>query len=254
MPNRQNQARHILLIDPDEAFGQALQQVLGPSYTLRRVSDAASAIGGADANQADVILLNLDLNSRKPGVDDSFVLLQASSEWISAPPVIVYGWKSRQRAVEAFQHGAVDFLEQPLDVHALKFAVDGAYRRTSLVRDLATARQFLTSTRVEGLLGNSKAMEQVLDVVNKVAGVQTSVLITGESGTGNGVVARAIHSLSPRANRSFVAFSACAFPDSLIEDELFGHEKGAFTGASQGRRGRFEEAKGGRIFLDEIGD
>jgi Nif-specific regulatory protein len=107
---------------------------------------------------------------------------------------------------------------------------------------------------VEGLLGNSKALARVNEVIRKVAGVFTNVLITGESGTGKGVVARAIHNLSPRANKSFVAFSACAFPESLIEDELFGHEKGAFTGAMQSRRGRFEEAKGGTIFLDEIGD
>jgi transcriptional regulator with PAS, ATPase and Fis domain len=97
-------------------------------------------------------------------------------------------------------------------------------------------------------------MARVNEVIRKVAGVFTNVLITGESGTGKGVVARAIHNLSPRANKPFVAFSACAFPDSLIEDELFGHEKGAFTGAIQSRRGRFEEAKGGTIFLDEIGD
>jgi DNA-binding NtrC family response regulator len=254
LPNPKCQASRILLVDPDEAFAQALQQVLGSSYTVRRVSDPAGAIGLLDTNHADVVLLNLDLNSGKPLLNDSFSLLQASSERVSAPPVIVYGWESRQRAVEAFQHGAVDFLEQPLDVHALKFVLDSAYRRASLARDLALARQFLTSTRVEGLLGNSKAMEQVHDVINKVAGVQTSVLITGESGTGKGIVARAIHNLSPRANKLFVAFSACAFPESLIEDELFGHEKGAFTGASQMRRGRFEEAKGGTIFLDEIGD
>src|SRR5207245_5340335 len=113
---------------------------------------------------------------------------------------------------------------------------------------------FLCSTHVEGLLGNSEAMEQVNELIRKVAGVFTTVLITGESGTGKGVVARAIHGLSPRADKPFVAFSVCAFPESLIEDELFGHEKGAFTGATQARRGRFEEAQGGTIFLDEIGD
>src|SRR6185437_7965211 len=126
--------------------------------------------------------------------------------------------------------------------------------RTTLARDLAAAQKFLVSNRVEGLLGNSKAMDEVHDIVTKVAPVHTSVLITGESGTGKGVVAKAIHNLSQRVNKPFVAFSACAFPESLIEDELFGHEKGAFTGASHSRRGRFEEARGGTIFLDEIGD
>src|SRR5438270_13010797 len=119
---------------------------------------------------------------------------------------------------------------------------------------LAAAQQMLGSRRVDGLLGTSTAMDRVNDVIHKVAGVFTTVLITGESGTGKGLVAKAIHQLSQRANKPFVAFSVCSFPESLIDDELFGHERGAFTGASQGRRGRFEEANGGTIFIDEIGD
>src|SRR5207237_7735348 len=121
-------------------------------------------------------------------------------------------------------------------------------------RDLAATQKFLSSLNVERLHHNSEPMEQVNEVIGKVAGVHTGVLITGESGTGKGVVARAVHNLSQRTDKPFVAFSACAFPESLIEDELFGHEKGAFTGASQMRRRRFEEAKGGTVFLDEIGD
>jgi len=114
--------------------------------------------------------------------------------------------------------------------------------------------ELVSSKRVDGLLGNSKPMDRVSDVIRKVAGVFTTVLVTGESGTGKGVVATAIHQLSARANKPFVAFSVCSFPESLIDDELFGHERGAFTGANQSRRGRFEEAHGGTIFIDEIGD
>jgi DNA-binding NtrC family response regulator len=171
-----------------------------------------------------------------------------------AVPVIAYAWDTqRQKAVQAFQEGAFDFLDQPLDVQGLRFALERACRRVMMARELQEAQK-LTLGRVEGLLGNSKAMEQVNEVIHKVATVFTSVLVTGESGTGKGVVAKAIHSLSPRSKKPFVAFSASSFPESLIEDELFGHEKGAFTGASQYRRGRFEEANGGTIFLDEIGD
>src|SRR5206468_9661713 len=115
-------------------------------------------------------------------------------------------------------------------------------------------QRLLTSSRVEGLLGNSKPMVRVHDVIHKVASVFTTVLITGESGTGKEVVANAIHRMSARANKPWVAFSVCSFPDTLIDDELFGHERGAFTGANQVRRGRFEEANGGTIFIDEIGD
>jgi two-component system, NtrC family, response regulator HydG len=263
--------KHILLVDPDEAFGQVLQEVLGPDNLLRRVS--RESIGQLDFREVDVVLLNLDLpegdvgskaecrskingksKSDETKVQDTRALLTSVAEAYDPAPVIAFGWDSRrERAVEAIRHGAVDFLEQPLDIQALKFALDAAHRRATLARDLAAA-QSLIPVHVEGLLGNSAAMEQVNDIVQKVSGVQTSVLITGESGTGKGVVARAIHNLSQRKGKPFVAFSACAFPESLIEDELFGHEKGAFTGASQMRRGRFEEAKGGTIFLDEIGD
>ena len=212
-------------------------------------------IAQLDGKELQVVLLNLDLGEGHSSLEHSFGLLEEAARHPAAPAVIAYSWDTRrEKAVEALQHGAVDFLEQPLDVQALKVALDGAYRRATLARDLAAAQKFLASTRVEGLLGNSDAMEQVNEIVGKVAPVHTSVLITGESGTGKGVVARAIHNMSQRAAKPFVAFSACAFPESLIEDELFGHEKGAFTGAIQTRRGRFEEAKGGTIFLDEIGD
>jgi DNA-binding NtrC family response regulator len=250
-----NHEKHILLVGADEAFGQVLQQVLGSGYALRRASTVETAVNQLDAQELDVVLLNLDLQNGSSTAQDSNALLRAASERAAAPPVIAYGWNARREAaLEAIQQGAVDFLEQPLDIKELKFALDGAYRRAALARDLAAAQRFLCSTHVEGLLGNSKAMEQVNEVIRKVAGVFTTVLITGESGTGKGVVARAIHRLSQRADKPFVAFSVCAFPESLIEDELFGHEKGAFTGATQARRGRFEEAKGGTIFLDEIGD
>ena len=247
--------KHILLVDPDEVFGQVLQQVLGTGYKLRRVSTVQTGISLLDATEVDVALLNLDLRNGDASTEDPMGLVRVASERELAPPVIAYGWDTRRKkGIEAFQHGVVDFLEQPLDVQALKFALDAAYRRATLARELGAAQKLFSSSRVDGLLGNSKAMARVNEVIRKVAGVFTNVLITGESGTGKGVVARAIHNLSPRANKPFVAFSACAFPDSLIEDELFGHEKGAFTGAIQSRRGRFEEAKGGTIFLDEIGD
>ena len=252
LPNLNAAQKRILLVDPDEAFSQVLQQVLGGNYLLDRAPDTGRAVALLVDKRTDVILLNLDLQN---GSADPCTLLKAVSERESAPPVIAFGWDSRRKkALDALQHGAVDFLEQPLDVQALRFALDGACRRAGLARDLAAAQKFLSSMHIEGLLGNSEPMEQVNEVIGKVAGVHTSVLITGESGTGKGVVARAIHNLSQRADKAFVAFSACAFPESLIEDELFGHEKGAFTGASQMRRGRFEEAKGGTIFLDEIGD
>ena len=242
----------VLLVDPDEAFGNVLQEVLDDAgYSIHQVTTPQQAIPEIRGSNVDVILLNLDCGKE----DGARYLLRAASDFSSAPPIISFGWgKHAASALQLFQDGAVDFLEQPLDIQELRFAINRACRRSEMARELAAAQKMLTSNRVEGLLGNSKPMERVSDVIRKVASVATTVLITGESGTGKEVVANAIHRLSARANKPFVAFSVCSFPDSLIDDELFGHERGAFTGASQSRRGRFEEASSGTIFIDEIGD
>lgn len=244
-------AKRVLLVDPDEAFANVLQEVLGESgYLIRQVFAPQRAIAEFSNSDIDAILLNLACQE-----ESQRYLLRMASELPLAPPIITFGWNHQvAAALQLFRDGAVDFLEQPLDVQELRFAINRACRRTAMIRDLAAAQQMLCGRRVDGLLGNSTAMDRVNDIIHKVAGVFTTVLVTGESGTGKGLVAKAIHNLSPRANKPFVAFSVCSFPESLIDDELFGHERGAFTGASQGRRGRFEEANGGTIFIDEIGD
>ncbi len=247
--------KRVLLVDPDQAFAVVLRLVLGPAYVLRHVSKTEDAIPHLGKDDVDVVLLNWDQPTNSSMASGPRGLLRAATDLPAAPPVIVYSWDSRREtALEITRNGAHDFFPQPLDVFELKFALERAYCRMSLVRDLEFARRLITSDSVEGMLGHSKNMKQVYEVIHKVAGVQTTVLITGESGTGKEIAARAIHRLSPRAEKPFAAFSASALPESLIEDELFGHEKGAFTGALQSRHGRFEEAQGGTIFLDEIGD
>jgi len=246
------QVKRVLLVDPDEAFGNVLEEVLDRSeYSIGQVTTPQAAIAEISNNEIDSILLNLDCGAEHAPRS----LLRAVMEILHAPPIISFGWeKHAASALELFQNGAVDFLQQPLDVQELRFAINRACRRAEMERELAAAHKILGNNRVEGLLGNNKSMERVHDIIHKVASVLTTVLITGESGTGKEVVANAVHRLSPRANKPFVAFSVCSFPDTLIDDELFGHERGAFTGASQSRRGRFEEANGGTIFIDEIGD
>ncbi|HKW17727.1 MAG TPA: sigma-54 dependent transcriptional regulator [Terriglobales bacterium] len=250
-PSISERVKRVLLVDQDDAFGNVLQEVLGESgYNIRQVFTPEQAIAEIGSTDTDAILLNLaaDEQSQK-------YLLRMAAELPFAPPIITFGWSNQvAAALQLFRDGAVDFLEQPLDVQELRFAINRACRRTAMVRELAAAQQMLCGRRVDGLLGSSVAMDRVNDVIHKVASVFTTVLITGESGTGKGMVGKAIHNLSPRANKPFVAFSVCSFPESLIDDELFGHERGAFTGASQARRGRFEEANGGTIFIDEIGD
>ncbi len=229
-----------------------LQPLLGHGYLLLQESSATAATVAFDSETLDVVLFNLDT----PDHQENFrLLLQAATNRDLPLPVIAYSWEAGgQKVLDAFKEGAFDTLSQPLDVQQLRFALGRACRRVDLARELVEARRLLGAGRVEGLLGNSKAMERVSEVTRKVAEVSTTVLLTGGSGTGKGVVAQAIHRLSTRSAKPFVAFSVCSFPDTLIEDELFGHEKGAFTGAGQARRGRFEEANGGTIFIDEIGD
>ena len=246
--------RHVLLVDPDVAFGDVLDEVLGDSgYSIRQVPSASAVVPFWKTVETDVILLNVDVWAKDCQACSQ--LLSQAAEIPLSVPVVAFGWsKHSQTALELFRQGALDYLEQPLDVQELRFAINRACRRSEIARELAAAQKILGSNRVEGLLGNSKAMVRIGDIIHKVASVFTTILVTGESGTGKEVVANAIHRMSSRANKPFVAFSVCSFPDSLIDDELFGHERGAFTGASQSRRGRFEEANGGTIFIDEIGD
>ena len=251
LSNNSSEPRDVLVVDPDEAFAQVLQPLLGRDYLLLQESSISAAITTFTATVPDAILLNLDAADQ----EQNSLLLRAATDREVPLPVIAYSWEPvGQKVLNAFKEGAFDTISQPLDVQQMRFALDRACRRSALARELADTRQLLGTSRVEGLLGNSKSMERVNEVTSKVAEVFTTVLITGESGTGKGVIAQAIHRMSPRSGKPFVAFSVCNFPESLIEDELFGHEKGAFTGATQPRRGRFEEANGGTIFIDEIGD
>ncbi len=256
MSNSNSEPRNILLLDSDEAFGQVLRHVLGSEYQLRLAPTAREAIAIVETESPDAVLVNFDNSGEDNQKQDFNEVFRSASEKTIPVAVIAYSWDGRgPKAQEAFRAGAFDILEQPLDIQQLKFALDRACRKMELSRELAEAQRLLNTPRIGGLLGCSKAIEQVDAIARKVAEVQTTtVLITGESGTGKGLLAQAIHRLGPRSAKPFVAFSVCSFPDSLIEDELFGHERGAFTGAGQTRRGRFEEASGGTIFIDEIGD
>lgn len=251
----QDEVRSILVVDSDEAFGNALIKVLGSKFSLQQATKTKRAVAALEAEPPDAILVNFDNFQNQDFIGEALDIIQAASNRPVAVPVIAYSWDARgATAQNAFRAGVLDILEQPLDVQQLKFALDRACRRSALARELIQAQQLLRSTAIDGLLGNSKRMQRVDELAHKVAEVFTTVLITGESGTGKGVLAQAIHRLSARSSKPFVAFSVCSFPDSLIDDELFGHERGAFTGALQARRGRFEEANGGTIFIDEIGD
>jgi len=220
------------------------------------VSNIDDGIARLKQNDVDVVLLNWDWPKSEPPMRLKCQEFLEEADSVPAPiPVLVFTWdRRRECAMEIVRQGAFDVFLQPLDVLELKFALDRAYVRTTLHRNLSAARALAPFSHVAGMIGNSKNMQRIYELVTKVAAVFTTVLIRGESGTGKELVARAIHRMSPRAEKPFMAFSPSALAETLIEDELFGHEKGAFTGAAQTRRGRFEQAQGGTVFLDEIGD
>ena len=248
--------KQLLIVDPDDRFAVILKTALGTAYSLDHVSNIDDGIARLKQNDVDVALLNWDWPKSGPPMSLKCQEFLDEAGSVTAPiPVLVFTWdRRRECAMEIVRQGAFDVFLQPLDVLELKFALDRAYVRTTLHRDLSAARALAPFSHIPGMIGNSKSMQRIYELITKVAAVFTTVLIRGESGTGKELVARAIHRMSPRVDKPFMAFSPSALAETLIEDELFGHEKGAFTGAAQTRRGRFEQAQGGTVFLDEIGD
>jgi len=248
--------KRILIVDSSERFSLVLRRVLGTEYSVGYVPTIGQGIARLGEGDIDLVLLNWDWPGPVVATAEEREELLKAAEGLTVPvPVVAMTADGRREAaMEIIKQGAYDFFVQPLDVLELKLVIDHAHRLVGLARDLEEARGLVSFSHLGGLVGNSKPMQRIYDLTSKVAGVSTTVLLRGESGTGKEVVARAIHRLSPRSGKHFMAFSPSALPETLIEDEFFGHEKGAFTGAQQMRRGRFEEAQGGTVFMDEIGD
>jgi len=248
--------KRLLIVDPNERFSLMMKSILGQGYVVGYVPTIGQGIARLGQGDIDLVLLTWDWprHSASTAEEREELLKAASGLSVPIPVVALTADGRRETAMEIIKQGAYDFFVQPLDVLELKLVIDHAHRMVGLARDLNEARGLASLSHLGGLIGNSKPMQRVYDLVSKVAGVSTTVLLRGESGAGKEVIARTIHRLSPRSSKSFMAFSPSALPETLIEDELFGHEKGAFTGALQSRRGRFEEAQGGTVFMDEIGD
>jgi two-component system, NtrC family, response regulator HydG len=244
-----------ILIADDEpdalAFMQQLLQQKGYEVDLADGGEAALRLV---AERAPALLIT-DL--RMPHLDGIGLLAKLRQEQRELPSIVLTAAGDITTAVRAMRAGAVDYLTKPVDVGALFLAVERALQRRDLQTEADNLRGQLRARDrdgLDGLLGTSLPMQRVYRMVRQVAPARASVLVTGESGTGKGQVARVIHELSPRKEGPFVAVHCAALADSLLESELFGHEKGAFTGADRRRLGRFEQAHGGTLFLDEIGE
>src|SRR5512144_2025982 len=245
--------RYRVLIVDDEADGRETlaQLVEAWGYDVRAAADGREAHHAALDWHPDVILTDLVM----PNMDGLWLLRALRAELPDCPVVLLTGRGTVQTAVQAIKEGAYDFIEKPLEISRLRVVLDRALEKKETMREVQLLRRRLAALAPgTDVIGSGPAMQRVFELVNKVAPSNASVVIAGESGTGKEVVARAIHNLSPRKEKPFVALNCSAIPATLIESELFGYERGAFTGADQRRLGNFELAHNGTLFLDEIGE
>jgi two-component system nitrogen regulation response regulator GlnG len=244
---------HLLLIDDDPALVQEQVRLAfpAPGHRVEVRGTGAAGLAHVRAEPPDVVLLDLRLPDQY-GLEVYGQLRQIDAR---IPVIFVTLTKGADAAIEAMKQGAYDYLFKPLDLHQLRRVVGEALEVARRMRQPAVLPQTVAEEDVEGaVVGTCPAMVEVYKAVGRVAGQHVPVLITGESGTGKELVARAIYQHGPRARAPFLALNCAAIPEPLLESELFGHEKGAFTGADRRRIGKFEQVSGGTLFLDEIGD
>ena len=247
---------HVCFYSPDTAFAHVLARTLGAGFELRHGTGYDSDRLDGLPDWWDVILLDLRRREEEIPTNAGLGLLEEISRLELAPPIVVMlGENEPSLTLKLMEKGAYDSLVSPPDMVELRLLLRRAYKFRQAVQELTQLRsQAASSGRLQELIGSSEVMQRVFALAQKIAPCDVNVLITGETGTGKELLARAVHRLSPRALSPFVGFSCSSLPETLIEDELFGHEKGAFTGALLARRGRFEIADTGTLFLDEIGD
>ena len=242
----------ILIADDDPVALNLLAEVLGgEGYRVRPAAGGAECVRLAEAEPFDLAIVDL----RMPDIDGLEVVRRLASVQPGVPVLILTAFATIDTAIEAIGGGAYDYLSKPFRMEEIKLAVRRTLATRRLARENIQYRQELQDRHgVQGLVGQSPAMVDVYKLVARVARLDTTVLVQGETGTGKELVARAIHYASPRAEGPFVVVDCTALPEALFESELFGHERGAFTGAVSARRGLFETAAGGTCFLDEIGE
>ena len=245
----------LLIVDDDEEIRTQMKWALANEYEISLAQDRASAVESFRAFRPPVVLLDLGLPPRPADPDEGLAALSdllAIDRW--AKVIIVTGQGERNNAFSAVGTGAYDFLCKPVELQELKLLLKRCVHIANLESEYRHMQQRFDNDGFEGLIGASSAMQSVFNSIRKVASTDAPVLILGESGTGKEMVARAIHQKSLRKDGPFVAINCSAIPENLLESELFGHERGAFTGAHVQRKGRIEMANGGTLFLDEIGE
>jgi two-component system response regulator AtoC len=241
----------VLIIDDEKHTREGLQQALQDHYDVSVAANADEAFNLMDAQEFEVVLTDL----RMPGKSGLKVIDKALALPNRPAVIMMTAYGSIDSAVEAMKRGAVDFLTKPVQIERLEILIQRALKTKTLEVEVKQLHERLDEKfNVEGLVGHSPRLSEVVDRVRLVAPSKATILIEGETGTGKELIAQAIHQVSPRARAPFVPVHCAALPANLLESELFGHERGSFTGATERREGRFESADGGTVFLDEIGE
>jgi two-component system NtrC family response regulator len=245
----------LLIVDDDEDLRTQMKWALVQDYEVVLAEDRQSALRAFQKKKPDVVTLDLGLPPRPASVEEGFAAL---SEILTLNPmakiIVITGRGEKEHALKAVADGAYDFLQKPVEIDELKVVLKRAFYLASLEREHRQMQDGLSHSGFQGMLGSSPQMQEVFTMIKKVASSDVPVLITGDSGTGKELVARAIHNLSGRKNGPFIPINCGAIPENLIESELFGHERGAYTGAHVQRKGKMEMAQSGTLFLDEIGE
>jgi two-component system nitrogen regulation response regulator NtrX len=239
----------LLIIDDEKSIRKTLREILEyEKYQVDEAADGAEGLGLIQKNTYDVILCDIKM----PKMDGMEVLDKIMLQATDVPVVMISGHGNIETAVEAVKKGAFDFIAKPLDLNRLLVTIRNAMDKSTLVTETKVLKKKVSKTF--DMIGESKAIQQIKEMIERVAPTDARVLVTGGNGSGKELVARWLHEKSNRAAAPLIEVNCAAIPSELIESELFGHEKGAFTSAVSQRKGKFEQAEGGTLFLDEIGD
>jgi two-component system nitrogen regulation response regulator NtrX len=241
----------ILIVDDERAIRRALREILEfESFEVDEAEDGAAGLAMLESNEYDIIFSDIKM----PKMDGMELLEEAQKRNIDCPIIMISGHGNIETAVDAIKKGAFDFIEKPLDLNRILVTVRNAKEKSNLVETTKTLKKTVQRLKGSSIIGETPEITQIKEMIAKVAPSDARVLITGENGTGKELVARALHENSNRKSGPFIEVNCAAIPAELIESELFGHEKGAFTSAVKQKKGKFELASDGTLFLDEIGD
>ena len=248
-------SRRLLIVEDDPGLQSQMRWCFSEDLEVTVAADRETALTSLRRTEPDVITLDLGLPPDPGGASEGFHLLE---EILRLSPqtkvIVVTGREDKDNAVKAIGMGACDFYQKPLDAEILTFVVNRAFRLAELEKENRELAQHRNGTSIKGIVAASPQMLAICRTLEKVAPTDVTTLITGETGTGKELLARALHDMSHRAAKPFAAINCAAIPENLLESELFGFEKGSFTGATQSKKGKIEHANGGTLFLDEIGD